>query len=640
MKKILAALVGSPNCGKTTLFNTLTGSRQKTGNYAGVTVEKKMGTVSGHNIELIDLPGLYSLSPQSPDERITVDVIEGTKAGEKRPDVVVAVADGTCLARQLYLVTELRERGLPVILAITMGDLAEKSGVAINHNKLSQLLGLPVIVVSSVTGHGIDELLKTIEKSVIPSSTLSNHIPKLVTTPNTPEFIQARYRFVDDLVRQSVGRVNAAKVLSRKIDRYALHPVMGPAIMLFSFALMFQALFVGAEWPTRQIEFAIAKLSDIISLHMPDTILKEILVEGVISGVGSVLVFLPQILLLFLFIFIFEGSGYLARAAFLLDQFMARFGLNGRAFIPLLSSFACAVPGIMSTRVLDNKNDRLLTIMISPLMTCSARLPVYALLVAAFIPPISIVGWLSLQGLVLFSLYVGAIIIALLISLIFSKTILKSNSSVVMLELPDYKWPQTRNILIGLWDRAWIFIKRAGTIILALSILLWALAKYPATEYPQDSSQSLTAEQMAAHQLEGSFLGRAGKFIEPLVSPLGYDWKLGVAILSSFAAREVMVSTLATIFAVESQSNETDNTALVQRLRSATKPDGQTALFNLPTVLSLLVFFMLACQCISTLAIVKRETNSWRWPAFMFGYMSVLAYVMAFITYRVSSYFL
>lgn len=638
-KIVRAALVGCPNSGKTTLFNALTGSSQKTGNYPGVTVEKKEGRFLVSNIhssepievELLDLPGLYSLIPKSPDEALSSAVVRSHKdSPTEQIDLILAVADSTNLERSLYLVTQLRELGRPLVLILTMCDLSKNSKTIIDSKKLSALLGIPVVETAASRRLGLTELNSTISFIAKQLST-NNASPKTesIPLPEEPQFIEARYRYIEKLLNECVQQPSAAYRTTRVIDRIVLHPFLGPILLLVVFAVFFQMIFSVAKLPMEIISESIAGFSTILKGHLSEGIFSSLLTDGIIAGVGSVVVFLPQILILFTFIILFEDSGYMARAAFILDRLMSAFGLNGRAFIPLLSSFACAVPGIMSTRTIENRRDRLITILVAPLMTCSARLPVYSLLIGAFIPATKVAGFFTLPGLVMFGLYIFGVLTALIVSLVLGKTILRGQESTFLIELPTYKLPSIKNLVRALLDRSLIFLKRAGTIILGISVLLWALASFPSLPHSPSGNEN----ERAQLKLEQSYLGKMGKWIEPAVAPLGFDWKIGIGILSSFAAREVLLSTLGTVYSVG--SNEEHRGELVSRMRLEKKPDG-TPLYSLATVLSMLIFYMLACQCISTLATTKRETNSWRWPAFMFFYMTILAYVSSFAVFHLT----
>ncbi|MBI3544166.1 MAG: ferrous iron transport protein B [Deltaproteobacteria bacterium] len=621
------ALVGSPNSGKTTLFNALTGSRQKTGNYAGVTIEKKEGIIElapGRQATLLDLPGAYSLDARTPDEAITAEMVRGARADESRPEIVIAVADSTNLERNLYLVLQLKEQKLPLVVALTMSDLAEKQGIEVRREKLEQALGVPVVVTSAVKRRGLKELIDEVRGLADRGAEAPVPGPAIDVDNSSARIIE-RYQTIEATLKSAVSRKQTARDVTRAIDRVLLHKVLGPLILFVAFALMFQLIFSFAKIPMDALAAAVSLLQDKLRAALPPGDFQSLLVDGVIAGVGAVVVFLPQILLLFAFILLFEDSGYLARAAFILDRLMSRVGLSGRAFIPLLSSFACAIPGIMASRTVENRRDRLITIMVSPLMTCSARIPVYTMLIAAFVPATRVFGVFTLQGLVMSGLYFFGIVAALVVAAVLKRTVLKSGTSSFVMELPTYKIPSARNLLLGLYDRARIFLRRAGTIILGVSVVLWALATYPKTEAPR----GLDDKAVAAYRLEHSIAGRAGRAFEPLIRPLGYDWKIGVALISSFAAREVVLSTLGTVYAIG--YDKENNTALVNRVR-------QEKTFTLATAVSLLVFYALALQCVSTIAITRRETNSWRWPAFMFAYMTTLAYTMSWLAYRVVTF--
>ena len=607
------ALAGNPNSGKTSLFNALTGSRQKVGNYPGVTVERKEGLLkaSGRDFLILDLPGTYSLEARTPDEEITRDVLLNKIEGESPCDVILAVADATHLERQLTFVLELMTLQKPLVLAINMIDLSEKRGLKLNSEKLSQALGVPVIVTSAVQGKNIDQILVKVNEAYINKDTHKN------ITDQTFKNVKQRFDEVQRVLSIAVESPLRPASGSQKIDKWVLHPITGSLTLFLVFTLVFQAVFTWAAPFQDAIESMIGLLANQFSQIMPDGVFESLIVDGVIAGVGSVVVFLPQILFLYLFILFLEDSGYMSRAAFLMDKLMGRVGLHGRAFIPLLSSFACAIPGIMATRTIENKRDRLTTILVAPLMTCSARLPVYALLIGAFIPQKTVMGFIGLQGLVLFSLYFIAVILALLMAMIFKRTLLKAATPPLLLELPTYKWPNPKSILIGLKDRAVVFLKRAGTVIMAISIVLWFLSSYPkAPEGAQGTA------------IEHSYAGKIGKAIEPVIKPLGFDWRIGIAFIPGFAAREVMVSALATVYSVEGKDEEETSSALGEVLKSN---------WSLATAMSLLVWYIIACQCLSTIAVVKRETNSWRWPIFMLVYLTVLAYLGSFFTFQVFS---
>ncbi len=612
------ALAGNPNCGKTALFNALTGGHAKVGNYPGVTVERKEGktvTDSGLELSVLDLPGTYSLDARTPDEAITRDVLLGHKKEERDPDLLLAVADATSLERSLGLVLELRDLGRPLVLALNMMDLAKKRGLELDLSLLSVELGVPVIPIVATRKQGISELLNEVEKKL--QQNLDKKAIAKISAGHKVVVEEVRKRFSEvDRILKAVIRKSASPTLwTDRIDRIILHPVWGSLILILILGCVFQAIFTWAQIPMDWIKFAINRVGAMVGQNMAEGPLQSLIVDGVISGVGSVLVFLPQILLLFLFILFLEDSGYMPRAAFLMDRLMGKVGLHGRAFIPLLSSFACAVPGIMATRTIENRRDRLTTILIAPLMTCSARLPVYSLLIAAFIPNRVIFGPIQLQGLVMFGLYFFGILAALLMAILFRFTFIKGSKPALLMELPTYKWPSLRNILIGLLDRSKLFLRRAGTVILAVSIILWFLASYP--KAPQGAMEPA---------ISYSFAGKLGHVLEPWVKPLGFNWKIAVALIPSFAAREVMVGSLATVYAVESKGE-----GISQKLGEQLASDWSVA-----TALSLLVWYILACQCLSTLAVTRRETNSWRWPAFMLLYMTGLAYCGSFLTYHLA----
>ena len=607
------ALLGNPNCGKTALFNLLTGSRQKVANYAGVTVERKEGllqTPSGRTVSVLDLPGTYSLFATSDDERVTRDVVLGLRP-EPRPDLLVCVTDATNLRLSLQLVVQARHLGLPMVVVLNMTDMLQKTSIHIDIAKLQQELGVPVIEAIAIRRQGAEALLALLDQPLPPA-------PEAEIRTDWSLSTQA-----DTIARQTeVQRLFAATVQmppnklghTDTIDRVVLHPVVGPLLLAVILFVMFQAIFSWAHTPMDIITGLTESAGAWVAAHMADGPLRSLLVDGVIAGAGGVLVFLPQIIILFLFILALEDSGYLPRAAFLLDRVMGSVGLSGRSFIPLLSSFACAVPGIMATRTISNWRDRLVTIMIAPLMTCSARLPVYALLIAAFIPQQDVAGIFNLQGLVLFGLYVFGIVSAMMVAWVGTRWRGPKDFSPLLLELPAYRFPNVRNLLLGLLERAWIFVRRVGTIIITVTILLWFLSSFPAA--PEGADQAAIYYSLA---------GRFGMWMEPLFAPLGFNWQMVIALVPGMAAREVVVGALGTVYALSAQGEEVA-TALGALLANQ---------WSMATAMSFLVWFVFAPQCISTLAIVRRETQSWRWATLMATYLFALAYVASFITYRV-----
>ncbi len=598
-----AALLGNPNCGKTALFNRLTGSRQKVANYAGVTVERKEGQLqlpSGRSLRLLDLPGAYSLTATSPDEAVTRDVVMGARSDEARPDLLICVVDATNLRLHLRFVLELARLGLPMLVSLNMMDAAQKRGIRIDRDKLQSLLGMPVVETVAVRKDGAAGLLAALDGQ----------------WPPAPQALPADA----DLHEAVQGLLNAAVSVPRRtaeiddaLDRWTLHPVIGMLILAAVMFLMFQAVFSWAGPFQDGIEAAVAASGTLVGDLLPDGMLKSLLVDGVIAGVGSVLVFLPQILLLFLFILCLEESGYLPRAAFLLDRLMLASGLSGRAFIPLLSSFACAIPGIMATRSIQHPRDRLLTIMVAPLMTCSARLPVYALLIGAFIPDRTVLGVFGLQGLVLFGLYMAGIVTALAVAWVVKRFGSGHADVALLMELPSWRLPNWRDIGIGLMERASIFLKRVGGIILALSVLLWFLASFPAP--PADWHGTA---------IEYSFAGHIGRAMQVIFAPVGFNWQICVALIPGLAAREVAVSGLATVYAIGSTSDA--EAALAPLIASQ---------WSLGTALALMAWYIYAPQCLSTLAVMRRETGSWRPVLIALVYLFGLAWLAAFIANRI-----
>ncbi|MBL9094466.1 MAG: ferrous iron transport protein B [Planctomycetaceae bacterium] len=732
-KHLTIALVGNPNTGKSTLFSALAGVRQQVGNYPGVTVEKKVGRFShaGVALALVDLPGTYSLAPRSPDEMVAVDVLLGRTDAEHKPDAVLCIVDAGNLERNLYLVSQVLELGLPTIVALNMIDVAAARGVSIDSAELARRLGVPVVEVQAHRGVGLDKLKAVLTTAVDPppagshnpfSAEFQNEVERLLQVcrrenadgamprylaerllldtsgylldrlaPANPAELRtsldeargrlaklgqpvpaveamARYgwvgRLLEGVVRREDRRVDT---VTDRIDRVLTHRVWGTLIFAALMIVVFQAVFSWAVPVMDLIDSGVGVVSDNVGGLLDDGALRSLLVDGVLGGVGGVIIFLPQILVLFLFIAVLEDCGYMARAAYLMDKLMVRVGLSGKSFIPLLSSFACAIPGVMATRVIENRRDRLTTMLIAPLMSCSARLPVYTLMIAAFIPAASVLGVFNLHGVVMFAMYLVGILTAVAVAFTLKRTLLRGPTPPFVLELPSYKMPSPRTVLFRMLDRGWAFLKNAGTLIVAVSILVWALLYYPhdaatveapyAAERetlearlaaaPADSKeQAAAAAELEALQLHidgayqrQSYLGRMGHAIEPLVRPLGWDWKIGAAAIASFPAREVVVATLGILYDVGQVDVEDaeQRTRLQTALDNATWAGTDRKVFGIPTALSIMVFFALCAQCAATLAVIKRETNSWRWPIFTFTYMTALAYVAALVTYQVSS---
>ena len=706
---IRVALAGNPNSGKTTVFNALTGLRQKIANYPGVTVERKTGTLTGpdqQTFEIIDLPGIYSLVPKSLDEQIAVDILTGTCPVEPPPDLVVVVADVTNLARNLYLCTQIIDIGLPVVLALNMMDLARKKRLQVNVEGLARRLNIPVIPISAKQMEGLDKLKETIfmfgrkgangrnGHTILDSVELARvceplvewfqqhgiaspsgayaealrvisqpealerwqnrngqgELPELVENarqelskrgiPWKQAEVRIRYAVIDQICAQNITQPETTGgELSEKIDRVLTHKYLGPVIMFLILATIFQSIYTWAEVPMNAIENGLDLLGQQIEQVLPPGPLQDMLVNGVVAGVGAVLVFLPQIIFLFFFLAILEDTGYLARVAFIMDRFMAKIGLSGQSVIPLLSSFACAVPGIMATRTIQNQRDRLITILVAPFMSCSARLPVYTLMIGAFIPAVWIGGIFYLPGLVLLSMYLLGMVAAVVSATILQKFVIKGQTTSFIMELPSYRVPVWRFIFYRVYEAGKAFVTNAGKIILAVSIVLWFLASYPKpdAQHVQEMQALAKAGQQVDnfHEIRQSYAGRLGQLIEPAIRPLGFDWKIGIGLITSFAAREVIVSTLATIYNLQ----DADETSVDLRtaLQHDTYPDTGRPVFTPLVALSLMIFFVLACQCMSTLAIVRRETNTWRWPIFMFFYMLVFAYLASFTVFQVGT---
>ena len=685
----LYALVGNPNCGKTTVFNALTGLRQKVGNYPGVTVEKKEGRLrlpDGQAARLIDLPGLYSLTPRSPDEAIARDVLLGHRTDVAQPQGIIHVVDASNLERNLYLSSQLLELGLPTVVVLTMTDLAAKSGRTVDVDALSKSLGVPVVPVLAARRVGLDALAEAISRLpqtpappardwFLPSvaeeevGELSRLLETTHGTPHgqsaseavgllmqdslrpeeagrwSPEIVrhignnraklgtlgidfagavvEARYAWARRIAGQLLAKpTRKGRRVSgtEKIDNVLMHPVWGYVIFFGVMAFVFQTIFTLAQIPMNWIGGGVSALQNVVTTHMPHGDLQDLLVNGIIAGVGTTVTFLPQILLLFFFIALLEDTGYMARAAFLMDKVMSKVGLHGKSFIPLLSSFACAIPGIMATRTIDDKKSRLVTILVAPLMSCSARIPVYTLMIAAFIPNRHVLGIFTLPGLTMMAMYFLGMVAAFSMAWLFKKTLLRGTPPVFFLEMPPYHKPNPRTVLMTMLERAWLFLRRAGTLILSISIVLWFLSSYP-----KAPAQTPPSQQMAH-----SFAGRAGRAIEPVIKPLGFDWRIGVSLVSSFVAREVFVSSMGTIYSVGDRNSSTEQVSrsLPEKLRA-------DPFFSPLLAVCVMVYYVLAMQCLSTVAVVKRETNGWTWPLFMTGYMTALAWLVTFAVYHV-----
>jgi ferrous iron transport protein B len=605
----LVAVAGSPNAGKSALFNALTGARQKVGNYPGVTVERHSGRLTlsdGRPIELVDLPGAYSLDPASLDEAVTRDVLLGKQAGERQPDALVIVLDASNLDNHLRFALQLIELGLPTVIALNMVDLAKRDGLELDSRRLADELGVPVVETVAVRRRGIQELHLAIDDMLsAPFCGVHKHVKSDLV------HLQRRAR---EIATAAVVRETPVRRWTHRLDAVLLHPIAGPIILAAIMFVMFQAVFAWSQIPVALIASGVAWLSAVASSIIPQGIIRSMVVDGAIAGVGAVITFLPQILILFFFILLLEGTGYMVRAAFLMDRLMHAVGLSGRAFIPLLSSFACAVPGIMATRTIDDQKDRLTTILVAPLMTCSARLPVYTLIIAAFIPSRRLAWGVGLQGVVMFGLYIVGIAGALLAAFVIRRGVLKGSGGGFMMELPKYQWPPAKDVAIGLLTRCQIFLKRAGTIILGTTIILWALASIPQAGPGQKQS-------------EVSIAGHIASGIETVVKPIGFNHDISLALLPAMAAREVAISAIATVYSLDAGENAAANRTLVENLRHR---------WSLATALAFLAWFVFAPQCISTIAVTRRETNGWKWPLFMVTYLFALAYLAAGATYWIA----
>ena len=602
----LVAVAGSPNAGKSALFNALTGARQKVGNYPGVTVERHSGRLTladGRPVELVDLPGAYSLEPASPDEAVTRDVLLGRQKGERRPDALVVVLDASNLDNHLRFCLQLIELGLPTIVALNMVDLAKRDGLELDPKAVERELGVPVVETVAVRRRGIVELQAAVDDMLsAPFCGLHEHVKSDIV------HLQRRAR---EVATAAVVSETPVRRWTHRLDSVLLHPIAGPLILAAIMFVMFQAVFAWSQVPVDWIASGVAWLSEAATQALPPGLLRSMVVDGAIAGVGAVITFLPQILILFFFILLLEGTGYMVRAAFLMDRLMHGVGLSGRAFIPLLSSFACAVPGIMATRTIDDPKDRLTTILVAPLMTCSARLPVYTLIIAAFIPNTRLAWGVGLQGVVMFGLYVTGICGALLAAFVLRRGVLKGGGGGFMMELPKYQWPLLKDVAIGILTRAQIFLKRAGTIILGTTIILWALASIPQAASGQKQS-------------DVSIAGKIGRGIETVVRPIGFNQDISMALIPAMAAREVAVSAIATVYSIDSSDEQAGAMKLENRLQHR---------WSLATALAFLAWFVFAPQCISTIAVTRRETNGWKWPLFMVSYLFVLAYAAAGLTY-------
>ena len=674
--RLTVALLGNPNTGKSTLFSALAGIPTRVGNYPGVTVEEKLGrfVYAGRTIDLVDLPGTYSLLPHGPDERVAVDVLHGRQPGVPQPDVAVVVVDATNLERNLFLVTQASELGLPLVVALTLADVSDRKGITIDGSELAQRLGCQVIRVAAPRGEGLDALKDAI--LVAGTSGRSSPLPLEHAAadagrPAAARDAIARYALIERLLAGVVTRRFAAPLAEDRIDRLLTHRLWGTLVFAAVMLAIFSSIFWLAPPLMDLISAGMDRLAAWVGGLLPDGALRNLVVDGVLAGASGVVVFVPQIALLFFLIAILEGCGYLARAAYLMDRLLVGVGLSGKSFIPLLSCFACAIPGIMAARTIENRRDRLLTILVAPLMSCSARLPVYLLLCSGFVPNVAVgVPWLRLPAVVLAGMYALGVAVAAAVAWLLSRTLFHGPPQPFVMELPGWRWPQAAVVLERAREAAWSFLVNAGTLILAVSVVVWALANYPQNDdriaadmaaerdsiaarladpaTPEADREELTVEQSLLETPEGlavarkgaiqrhSILGRAGRFVEPIVKPLGWDWRLGCAAIASFPAREVVLGTLAVLYNLP--PGDDDGTALERRLKAARWDGTDRPVFTLPVALSVMVFFALCAQCASTLVVIGRETNSWIWPAVTFTYMTVLAWLAAFGTYQVGTW--
>jgi ferrous iron transport protein B len=646
------ALVGNPNSGKTSIFNHLTGLNQKVGNYPGITVDKKIGTLSGSKeITILDLPGTYSIYPKSKDEEVVTKVL-GDKNNPEHPDLVVVVIDITNLQRNLLLYSQIHDMGLPTIMVLNMMDLAEKKGMISNPEKMKELFGSYEVISVNARKSSDVELIKSFILSYDPKLNSKKPAPilagefdqlTLASDPDNHEvWAEKRFKKINQMLSFCVKQTPNETSKTRKFDRIITHPILGYLFFLGLLFFMFQAIYAWAEWPMDLIDTVFLGFSKTVKGTLPDGVLTNLIAEGLIPGLGGVVIFIPQIALLFAFIFFMEESGYMARVVFIMDRLMRPFGLNGKSVVPLMSSVACAIPAVMATRTIDNWKERLITIMVTPLMSCSARLPVYTLLIALVIPDQTI-GFLNLKGMVLMGLYLIGLFAALAASMVFRWFINTNQLSFLIMELPSYKVPRWNNLFITLWEKIRLFVWEAGKIIVAISVVLWVLASYgppgridrevAKIEVPADVEVNIDYKnEVSSVSLSNSYIGILGHFVEPAIRPLGYNWQIGIALITSFAAREVFVGSMATIYSVGEDFE--DDTSLLERMRNEKNPVTGEKVYTLAAGMSLMLFYAFAMQCMSTLAIVLRETKSWKWPLIQLAYMSGLAYISAFILYQ------